>query len=115
MCFTATNLEGFFLIFLTAYLGAFANKGSKHPTEDKPEKPRKALGIPPVALPNVVKLENGIPSNTADKAIMLQNAQLSNALGKAVTQMGDGDAMLLMDYSDMPARTLEKKSTNIRQ
>lgn len=65
------------LFWLVQSLGAFADKGSKHPTEDKP---RKALSIPPVVLPNVLKLENGIPSNTASKAMMLQNAQLSNAI-----------------------------------
>ena len=56
-------------------------------------------------IKNVLKLENGIPSNTASKAMMLQNAQLSNALDKAVAQMGD--AMSLMDYSDMPAERVE--------
>ena len=93
------------LFWLVQSLGAFADKGSKHPTEDKPDKPRKTLGIPPVVLPNVLKLENGIPINTASKAMMLQNAQLSNALDKAVAQMGD--AMSLMDYSDMPAERIE--------
>ena len=93
------------LFWLVQSLGAFADKGSKHSTEDKPDKPRKTLGIPPVVLPNVLKLENGIPSNTASKAMMLQNAQLSNALDKAVAQMGD--AMSLMDYSDMPAERAE--------
>jgi hypothetical protein len=56
-------------------------------------------------LPNVLKLENGIPSNTASRAMMLQNVQLSNALDKAVAQMGD--AMSLIDYSDMPAERVE--------
>jgi hypothetical protein len=93
------------LFWLVQSLGAFADRGSKHPTEDKPDKPRKTLGIPPVVLPNVLKLENGIPSNTASKAMMLQNAQLSNALDKAVAQMGN--AMSLMDYSDMPAERVE--------
>ena len=93
------------LFWLVQSLGAFADKGSKHPTEDKPDKPRKTLGIPPVVLPNILKLENSVPSNTASKAMMLQNAQLSNALDKAVAQMGD--AMSLMDYSDMPAERAE--------
>jgi hypothetical protein len=97
------------LFWLVQSLGAFADKGSKHPTEDKPDKPRKTLGIPPVVLPNVLKLENatlkGVASNTASKAMMLQNVQLSNALDKAVAQMGD--AMSLMDYSDMPAERVE--------
>ena len=93
------------LFWLVQSLGAFVDKGSKHPTEDKPDKPRKTLGIPPVVLPNVIKLENGIPSNITNKAMMLQNAQLSNALDKAVAQMGD--AMSLMDYSDIPAERVE--------
>jgi hypothetical protein len=97
------------LFWLVQSLGAFADKGSKHPNEDKPDKPRKALGIPPAVLPNVLKLENatlkGVASNTASKAMMLQNVQLSNALDKAVAQMGD--AMSLMDYSDMPAERVE--------
>ena len=37
--------------------------------------------------------------------MMIQNAQLSNALDKAVAQMGD--AMALMDYSDIPAERAE--------
>ena len=44
-------------------------------------------------------------TNTASKAMMLQNAQLSNTLDKAVAQMGD--AMALMDYSDIPAERAE--------
>ena len=93
------------LFWLVQSLGAFADKGTKHPTEDKPDKPRKTLGIPPVVLPNILKLENGIPSNTASKAMILQNVQLSNASDKAVAQIGD--AMSLMDYSDMPAERAE--------
>ncbi|NJR76522.1 MAG: hypothetical protein HC773_29065 [Scytonema sp. CRU_2_7] len=32
------------LFWLVQSLGAFADKGSKHPTEDKPDKPRKTFG-----------------------------------------------------------------------
>ncbi|PWK23044.1 hypothetical protein LV89_03313 [Arcicella aurantiaca] len=47
----------------------------------------------------------GVVNVAASSVKKLQNAQLSNALDKAVAQMGD--VMALMDYSDMPAERAE--------
>ncbi len=96
------RLRNILLLFgLVQSLGAFASGNGKQPKEDKPDKPRKTVGLPT----HNISLENGMPSNTASKSMMLQNAQLSNALDKAVAQMGD--VMSLMDYSEFPAERAE--------
>ena len=96
------RLRNILLLFgLVQSLGAFASGNGKQPKEDKPDKPLKTVGLPT----HSISLENGMPSNTASKAMLVQNAQLSNALDKAVAQMGD--VMALMDYSEFPAERAE--------